>query len=46
VTRGSAVSLRQVLLVKQKWLIKTSSGKVARNANKERFLKEFKSHER
>lgn len=41
VTRGSAISLRQVLLVKKKWLIKTSSGKVARSANKEKFLNEF-----
>jgi fatty-acyl-CoA synthase len=46
VTRGSAISLRQVLLVKEKWLIKTSSGKIARNANKEKFLKEHQSNER
>ncbi len=40
VTRGSAVALRQVYLVGPKWLIKTSSGKNARNLNKEKFLKE------
>ncbi len=40
VTRGSAVALRQVYLVGAKWLIKTSSGKNARLANKEKFLKE------
>lgn len=40
VTRGSAVALRQVYLVDAKWLIKTSSGKNARLANKEKFLKE------
>jgi fatty-acyl-CoA synthase len=45
VTRGSAISLRQVLLVKNKWLIKTSSGKVARSANKEKYLKEYQSVE-
>lgn len=40
VTRGSAVALRYVHLVDAKWLIKTSSGKTARGANKEKFLKE------
>lgn len=40
VTRGSAVALRYVHLVGTKWLIKTSSGKTARSANKEKFLKE------
>jgi acyl-CoA synthetase (AMP-forming)/AMP-acid ligase II len=41
VTRGSAIALRQVVLVGEKWLIKTSSGKVARHANREKYLKEF-----
>ena len=40
VTRGSAVALRHVHLVGPKWLIKTSSGKTARGANKEKYLKE------
>jgi acyl-CoA synthetase (AMP-forming)/AMP-acid ligase II len=40
VTRGSAVALRHVYLVGAKWLIKTSSGKNARTANKEKYLKE------
>ena len=40
VTRGSAVALRHVHLVESKWLIKTSSGKTARGANKEKYLKE------
>ena len=40
VTRGSAVALRHVHLVDSRWLIKTSSGKTARGANKEKFLKE------
>jgi fatty-acyl-CoA synthase len=40
VTRGSAVALRQVYLVGPHWLVKTSSGKNARTANKEKYLKE------
>ncbi|OGN72978.1 MAG: hypothetical protein A2X25_10500 [Chloroflexi bacterium GWB2_49_20] len=43
VTRGSAIALRQVLLVGEKWLIKTSSGKIARLANREKYLKGIKS---
>jgi len=45
VTRGSAVALRHVYLVGAKWLIKTSSGKNARTANKEKYLKETSSLE-
>ena len=41
VTRGSAISLRQVVLVGKKWLIKTSSGKIARGANREKYMDEF-----
>jgi acyl-CoA synthetase (AMP-forming)/AMP-acid ligase II len=41
VTRGSAVALRHVHLVDAKWLIKTSSGKTARGANKEKYLREI-----
>ena len=40
VTRGSAVALRSVYLVGPQWLVKTSSGKNARLANREKFLKE------
>jgi acyl-CoA synthetase (AMP-forming)/AMP-acid ligase II len=40
VNRGSAVALRHVHLVEAKWLIKTSSGKTARGANKEKYLQE------
>ena len=39
VTRNSAVALRHVLVVDEKWLIKTSSGKIARLANKEKYIK-------
>ena len=41
VTRGSAVALRYVHLVGKHWLVKTSSGKTARSANREKFLKEM-----
>ncbi|MBN2386826.1 MAG: AMP-binding protein [Anaerolineales bacterium] len=41
VTRGSAVALRYVHLVGPHWLVKTSSGKTARSANREKFLKEM-----
>jgi acyl-CoA synthetase (AMP-forming)/AMP-acid ligase II len=40
VTRNSAIALRWVYLVGPKWLLKTSSGKIARSANKEKYLKE------
>jgi acyl-CoA synthetase (AMP-forming)/AMP-acid ligase II len=38
VTRGSDIALRLVKLVNRGWLIKTSSGKIARSANRERYL--------
>lgn len=41
VTRGSAIALRYVHVVGKHWLVKTSSGKTARLANKEKFLKEM-----
>jgi fatty-acyl-CoA synthase len=41
VTRGSAVALRYVHIVKAPWLVKTSSGKTARSANRDKFLKEM-----
>ncbi|MGA2490683.1 MAG: AMP-binding protein [Anaerolineales bacterium] len=41
VTRGSAVALRYVHIVGKHWLVKTSSGKTARSANREKFLKEM-----
>jgi acyl-CoA synthetase (AMP-forming)/AMP-acid ligase II len=41
VTRGSAVALRYVHIVGGHWLVKTSSGKTARSANREKFLKEM-----
>ncbi len=40
VNRGSAIALRQIYLVDQGWMVKTSSGKNSRYANRERFLEE------
>jgi fatty-acyl-CoA synthase len=42
VTKNSAIALRHVKVVGPKWVIKTSSGKTARSANKEKFLTELK----
>ena len=41
VTRNSAVAVRYVKVVGPKWILKTSSGKTARSANKEKFLREW-----
>lgn len=41
VTRGSDIALRFVHIVERNWLIKTSSGKIARSANREKYLAEY-----
>jgi len=41
VTRGSDVALRLVQIVERNWLVKTSSGKIARSANRDKYLAEF-----
>jgi len=41
VTKNSAIALRYVRVVGPKWILKTSSGKTARSANKEKFLFEL-----
>jgi acyl-CoA synthetase (AMP-forming)/AMP-acid ligase II len=41
VTKNSAIALRYVKVVGPKWILKTSSGKTARSANKEKFLREI-----
>lgn len=41
VTKNSAIALRHVKVVDPKWIIKTSSGKTARAANREKFMKEL-----
>jgi acyl-CoA synthetase (AMP-forming)/AMP-acid ligase II len=38
VTRGSDIALRYVYVVGRNWLLKTSSGKIARGANREKYL--------
>jgi acyl-CoA synthetase (AMP-forming)/AMP-acid ligase II len=43
VTKNSAIALRHVKVVGPKWILKTSSGKTARSANKEKFLRELQS---
>jgi acyl-CoA synthetase (AMP-forming)/AMP-acid ligase II len=40
VAQNTDVTARYVHLVGAKWLVKTSSGKIARNANREKFLQE------
>ena len=42
VTKNSAIALRYVKVVGPRWIVKTSSGKTARAANKEKFLRELK----
>ncbi len=44
VTRGSAIALHHVYIVDRHWLVKTSSGKTARSANKEKYLAEIAQH--
>jgi fatty-acyl-CoA synthase len=44
VTRGSDITLRYVQIVDRNWLVKTSSGKVARSANRDKYLAEFFSN--
>jgi acyl-CoA synthetase (AMP-forming)/AMP-acid ligase II len=41
VTQNSAIALRYVKAVDSKWILKTSSGKTARSANREKFLAEL-----
>jgi len=40
VTQGSDIALRNVYLVGKNWLLKTSSGKIARAANRDKWLAE------
>jgi acyl-coenzyme A synthetase/AMP-(fatty) acid ligase len=39
ITRGSDIALRRVEIVPPRWLLKTSSGKIARGANREKLLR-------
>ena len=44
ITRESAITLRTILIVDKKWLIKTSSGKIARALNKKKYIEEISSN--
>ncbi|HEY5730187.1 MAG TPA: AMP-binding protein [Anaerolineales bacterium] len=46
VTKNSAIALRYVKVVDPLWIIKTSSGKTARSANKEKFMNELENAQR
>ena len=41
VNRGSDIAVRYVEIVERNWLLKTSSGKIARLANRDKFLSVF-----
>jgi len=41
INRGSAIAVRQVHIVNPPWVVKTSSGKTARLANREKYLAEM-----
>ncbi len=41
VHQGSDIAVRYVKVVERNWLLKTSSGKIARNANREKFQSVF-----
>ncbi|MBK9600344.1 MAG: AMP-binding protein [Anaerolineales bacterium] len=43
ITQNSAIALRHAHIVDPKWILKTSSGKTARSANREKFLQELES---
>ena len=46
VTKNSAIALRHVKVVDPRWIIKTSSGKTARSANREKFMQELEAQGR
>lgn len=46
VNRSSDIVLRKAILVERGWLLKTSSGKIARSANREKYLQEFQGTDR
>jgi acyl-CoA synthetase (AMP-forming)/AMP-acid ligase II len=46
VTKSSAITVRHVRVVGAKWVLKTSSGKTARSANREKYVSELKNGER
>jgi len=45
ITQNSDVAVRVVKLVEPMWLLKTSSGKIARGANREKYLEAIRANE-
>ncbi len=45
VNRSSDIVLRKAMLVDRGWLLKTSSGKIARAANRDKYLREIQGRE-
>jgi acyl-CoA synthetase (AMP-forming)/AMP-acid ligase II len=43
IVEQTEVTLADVRLVERRWLIKTSSGKIARSDNREKYIREFRS---
>ena len=43
IVERTEITLADLRLVTGRWLIKTSSGKIARNDNRQKYLKEFRS---
>ena len=41
VTKDSAIALRYVQIVDPKWILKTSSGKIARRANRDKYVAQY-----
>jgi hypothetical protein len=41
VVQRSEIALSDVRLVEGRWLIKTSSGKISRSANREKYIQQF-----
>jgi len=44
VTKDSAIALHYVQIVDPKWILKTSSGKIARRANRDKYIARFLSN--
>jgi acyl-CoA synthetase (AMP-forming)/AMP-acid ligase II len=45
VVRETEVTIMDLRMVNERWLIKTSSGKIARNDNRQKYLRELKKSE-
>ncbi|MEK6255843.1 MAG: AMP-binding protein, partial [Chloroflexota bacterium] len=43
ISKATEIALSDIRLVAERWVIKTSSGKIARDDNRKKYLKEFRS---